>query len=69
MYHGTTKDNAKAIHDNGFRQSEDGMLGPGVYLSRDLQKASRYPIRDPPYPDEEKAVLKVKVNVGKVKKN
>jgi hypothetical protein len=37
----------------------------GVYLSRDLQKASRYPI-DPALPDSERVVFRVKVNVGNV---
>ncbi|KAJ3600321.1 hypothetical protein NHX12_031306 [Muraenolepis orangiensis] len=44
MYHGTTRDIADVIMREGFRQSNDGMLGRGVYLSRDLSKASRYPI-------------------------
>uniref|UniRef100_A0A672TC39 PARP catalytic domain-containing protein n=1 Tax=Sinocyclocheilus grahami TaxID=75366 RepID=A0A672TC39_SINGR len=41
------------------------MLGPGVYLSRDLQKASKYPLK---LPENERVVLRVKVNVGRVKK-
>uniref|UniRef100_A0A671XHY4 Grass carp reovirus (GCRV)-induced gene 2i n=1 Tax=Sparus aurata TaxID=8175 RepID=A0A671XHY4_SPAAU len=53
MYHGTTKESAEAILTSGFRQSADGMLGRGVYLSRDLKKSDR-------------AVLKVSVDVGKV---
>ena len=65
MYHGTTRTNATAIQRNGFKQSADGMLGCGVYLSRDLQKASRYPI-DPALPDSERVVFRVKVNVGNV---
>lgn len=63
MYHGTTTRNAEEIYMNGFRQSEDGMLGRGVYLSRDLQKASRYPIDHPAW---DKVVIVVQVNVGKV---
>ncbi|XP_063049368.1 uncharacterized protein LOC134443536, partial [Engraulis encrasicolus] len=63
MYHGTSKAAAAAIQVQGFRQSEDGMLGRGVYLSRNLQKASKYPLN---LPDHEKAVLRVWVNVGKV---
>ncbi|KAM4530463.1 uncharacterized protein PAE49_022952 [Odontesthes bonariensis] len=63
MYHGTTKANAQTIVNSGFQRSSDGMLGPGVYLSRDLQKASRYPIDHPEY---DKVVIKVKVNVGRV---
>uniref|UniRef100_A0A3B3WTQ8 PARP catalytic domain-containing protein n=1 Tax=Poecilia mexicana TaxID=48701 RepID=A0A3B3WTQ8_9TELE len=64
MYHGTSRNNAEKILKSGFRQSEDGMLGPGVYLSRDLQKASRYPIG---HRDEDKVVIVVQVNVGRVK--
>ncbi|KAM9345993.1 uncharacterized protein ABDE67_012596 [Symphorus nematophorus] len=63
MYHGTTRKSAQTIVATGFHQSEDGMLGRGVYLSRDLQKASRYPIR---HPESDKVVIKVMVNVGKV---
>ena len=63
MYHGTSKTIANAIMREGFRQSEDGMLGRGVYLSRDLNKASRYPLN---LPDSERVVLRVKVKVGNV---
>ncbi|KAM9746235.1 uncharacterized protein ACNS7B_010296 isoform 1-T4 [Menidia menidia] len=65
MYHGTTREAAQSIRASGFRQSSDGMLGRGVYLSRDLDKASRYPLN---CPEGERVVIKVKVNVGKVKK-
>uniref|UniRef100_A0A3B4FQ90 PARP catalytic domain-containing protein n=1 Tax=Pundamilia nyererei TaxID=303518 RepID=A0A3B4FQ90_9CICH len=64
MYHGTTSANAQLILASGFCQSLDGMLGPGVYLSRDLKKASRYPIK---HPEHDRVVIKVRVNVGKVK--
>uniref|UniRef100_UPI0037E924A1 uncharacterized protein n=1 Tax=Semicossyphus pulcher TaxID=241346 RepID=UPI0037E924A1 len=63
MYHGTTRRAAHSIQASGFHQSKDGMLGPGVYLSRDLEKARRYPID---HPDSDKAVIRVVVNVGKV---
>lgn len=63
MYHGTTTGNALHIQNNGFHQSPDGMLGQGVYLSRDLAKARRYPIG---HPENDKAVIKVRVNVGNV---
>lgn len=43
MYHGTTRRNAESIQVGGFRPSSDGTPGTGVYLSRDRQKASRYP--------------------------
>ncbi|XP_072224831.1 uncharacterized protein, partial [Leuresthes tenuis] len=63
MYHGTTRANAQSIKTSGFRRSSDGMLGPGVYLSRNLDKASRYPIN---HPEHDRVVIKVKVNVGRV---
>merc|ERR1712035_11778 len=63
MYHGTTRRNAQNILAFGFQQSADGMLGRGVYLSRDLQKASAYPIR---HPESDRVVIKVEVDVGKV---
>ncbi|MGH0168642.1 UNVERIFIED_CONTAM: hypothetical protein FKN15_054811 [Acipenser sinensis] len=66
MYHGTTKEAAENIKRCGFRQSDErGMLGRGVYVSRDFNKASRYPLN---HPDKERRVLKLRVNVGKVKK-
>nr|UUW46981.1 Gig2-3 [Platichthys stellatus] len=63
MYHGTTRACATAIRKSGFRQSSGGMLGRGVYLSRDLEKACRYPLDHPEY---DRVVIKVKVRVGKV---
>ncbi|XP_052393944.1 grass carp reovirus (GCRV)-induced gene 2e [Carassius gibelio] len=65
MYHGTSRENAEKIKVSGFKQSSGGMLGRGVYLSRDLQKASRYPLE---LPESKRVVLRVKVNVGRVKK-
>ncbi|KAF4094702.1 hypothetical protein G5714_023780 [Onychostoma macrolepis] len=65
MYHGTTREAAGKIKVSGFKESSGGMLGRGVYLSRDLQKASRYPLD---LPENQRVVLRVKVNVGKVKK-
>uniref|UniRef100_A0A3B3C9Q5 PARP catalytic domain-containing protein n=1 Tax=Oryzias melastigma TaxID=30732 RepID=A0A3B3C9Q5_ORYME len=63
MYHGTTRESAESIWENGFQRSSKGMLGPGVYLSRDLKKAERYPIN---HPDEDRVIIKVKVDVGRV---
>lgn len=63
MYHGTTRKAAQSILATGFRQSSGGMLGRGVYLSRDLEKASRYPIN---HPEHDRVVIRVKVSVGKV---
>uniref|UniRef100_A0A3B4XNI0 PARP catalytic domain-containing protein n=1 Tax=Seriola lalandi dorsalis TaxID=1841481 RepID=A0A3B4XNI0_SERLL len=63
MYHGTTRSNAQSILHTGFCQSAGGMLGRGIYLSRDLLKASRYPIN---HPESDRVVIRVMVNVGKV---
>nr|XP_055035654.1 uncharacterized protein LOC129423415 [Misgurnus anguillicaudatus] len=65
MYHGTSREAAAVILREGFIRSPKGMLGPGVYLSRDLKKASRYPLN---LPDHERVIIRVKVRVGKVKK-
>uniref|UniRef100_A0A671KN14 Grass carp reovirus (GCRV)-induced gene 2j n=1 Tax=Sinocyclocheilus anshuiensis TaxID=1608454 RepID=A0A671KN14_9TELE len=65
MYHSTSREAAARIKWEGFRQSSDGMFGPGVYLSRDLQKASRYPLN---LPENQRVIVRVKVNVGRVKK-
>uniref|UniRef100_A0A8P4GL22 PARP catalytic domain-containing protein n=1 Tax=Dicentrarchus labrax TaxID=13489 RepID=A0A8P4GL22_DICLA len=63
MYHGTSSRNARSILASGFCQSADGMLGRGVYLSRDLNKARCYPAF---HPESDQVVIRVKVNVGKV---
>uniref|UniRef100_A0A8C7IDL0 PARP catalytic domain-containing protein n=1 Tax=Oncorhynchus kisutch TaxID=8019 RepID=A0A8C7IDL0_ONCKI len=64
MYHGTSKQAAVEIQRNGFTPSRVGMLGAGVYLSRDIRKVIRYPLGSS---DSNRMVLKVKVNVGRVK--
>ncbi|KAJ8005495.1 hypothetical protein DPEC_G00118550 [Dallia pectoralis] len=64
MFHGTTRQAAQQIQAKGFRQSEDGMLGRGVYLSRDLDKARRYPLD---ILENQRVVIRVIVNVGRVK--
>nr|XP_033811234.1 uncharacterized protein LOC117365228 [Geotrypetes seraphini] len=65
MYHGTSVQAAESIIQTGFRPSKDGMLGPGVYLSRDIRKAQRYPLYLGP---ADRVILKTRVRVGKVKK-
>ena len=42
MYHATKWGNVKSILDTGFRPSASGMLGPGLYLSRDINKTRNY---------------------------
>ncbi|TSL82599.1 hypothetical protein Baya_6698 [Bagarius yarrelli] len=64
MYHGTRLSAAQAIIRDGFRRSTDGMLGPGVYLSRSVEKVRRYPLDA--QPGERLAILEVRVEVGLV---
>ncbi|PWA19630.1 hypothetical protein CCH79_00006820 [Gambusia affinis] len=65
MYHGTTVANARLIIANGFLQSTKGMLGNGVYVSRDRKKAERYPLN---INAADRVVLKLHVRVGRVKR-
>lgn len=65
MYHGTSIANARLIIANGFRQSSGGMLGKGVYVSRDKKKAERYPIGSNV---SDRVVLELRVRVGRVKR-
>ncbi|XP_032812375.2 uncharacterized protein LOC116943555, partial [Petromyzon marinus] len=61
----TSVDGARAILSGGFRRSSEGMLGPGVYVSRDIDKAKAYPQN---VPHDDRVVLELQVNVGRVKK-
>ncbi|KAG9351668.1 hypothetical protein JZ751_022919, partial [Albula glossodonta] len=65
MYHGTHLKNAKHIITHGFQCSKDGLLGPGVYVSRNIEKAKCYPLNED---RKNKVVFKLRVRVGKVKK-
>ena len=42
MYHATNASNVESILANGFRESTGGMLGPGLYVSRDIDKTRNY---------------------------
>eukprot|EP00927_Polykrikos_kofoidii_P045097 TRINITY_DN38963_c0_g1_i1.p1 TRINITY_DN38963_c0_g1~~TRINITY_DN38963_c0_g1_i1.p1 ORF type:complete len:1005 (-),score=144.83 TRINITY_DN38963_c0_g1_i1:136-3150(-) len=42
MFHGTSESAAAKIEQHGFEPSVSGMLGPGVYCSRELRKARAY---------------------------
>ena len=43
MYHGTPSlENAALIEQQGLRASQSGLLGAGVYVSRDVRKAQQY---------------------------
>ncbi|CAN9513346.1 unnamed protein product [Ophioblennius macclurei] len=65
MFHGTTVANARLIIANGFKRSKDGMLGEGVYVSRDIKKASRYPLLGS---DSDRVIFQLRVRVGRVKR-
>ncbi|XP_059192693.1 uncharacterized protein LOC131974413 [Centropristis striata] len=65
MYHGTSVANARHIIANGFNQSSGGMLGKGVYVSRDKKKAERYPLNSN---ITDRVVLELRVRVGRVKR-
>ncbi|KAK6467911.1 hypothetical protein HHUSO_G34230 [Huso huso] len=65
MYHGTHISIAKNIIKGGFQRSKGGLLGAGVYVSRNIDKAKCYPLN---VEKKQRVVLKLKVQVGKVKK-
>ncbi|KAG7484808.1 hypothetical protein MATL_G00054790 [Megalops atlanticus] len=65
MYHGTHLKHAKVIITQGFQRSTDGLLGAGVYISRNIEKAKCYPLN---VDKKDKVVFKLRVQVGKVKK-
>lgn len=65
MYHGTSIASARLIIANGFKQSTGGMLGRGVYVSRDKKKACHYPLNSS---TSDRVVLELHVRVGRVKR-
>ncbi|XP_041643554.1 uncharacterized protein LOC121509869 [Cheilinus undulatus] len=65
MYHGTSIASARHIISSGFQQSTKGMLGKGVYVSRNIKKASNYPLGSAV---TDRVVLKLHVRVGRVKR-
>lgn len=64
MHHGTSVANARLIIASGFKQSDGGMLGKGVYVTRNIMKACQYP-KKRKYSD--RVVLQLHVRVGRVK--
>ena len=59
VYHGTTAENAASIRAEGFRASSAGMLGRGVYVSRDINKVLAYG-------GHNGVILELRVVLGKV---
>ena len=56
MFHGTSDQSAREILKHGFQPSTRGLLGAGVYVSRDKNKALHYgPV-----------IVEAKVDIGKV---
>ena len=66
MYHGTSHAAADLIMQEGFKRSTDGMLGPGVYLSRDVQKTRPYAVEGLALLGIPGVIFKCRVRVGKV---
>ena len=62
MYHGTSRENAEKIERSGFHPSADGMLGRGVYVSRQRAKAAAY------VKGNDGVILELSVRCGRVKK-
>lgn len=44
LYQGTMLESVWKAKAHGFRCSSDGMLGPGIYVSRSIDKALRFPL-------------------------
>lgn len=65
MYHGTSVANARLIIAYGFKQSLVGMLGKGVYVSRDMKKAEHYPLMSQ---ITDRVVFQLRVRPGRVKR-
>ncbi|KAM6943890.1 uncharacterized protein PEZ65_001816 isoform 1-T1 [Lycodopsis pacificus] len=65
MYHGTSVASARLILANGFKPSSAGMLGMGVYVSRNIKKAAHYPLNSSV---TDRVVFLVHVRVGRVKR-
>lgn len=65
MFHGTHKHHQSSILTDGLKKSRTGMLGEGIYLTRQFDKASRYPLG---HKNKDQIVVEAIVNVGKVKR-
>lgn len=65
MYHGTSVASARLVIAGGFKQSSVGMLGKGVYVSRDRKKAAHYPLNSQ---IADRVVLELRVRPGRVKR-
>ena len=67
MYHGTSRENAVKIKaSGGLQPSLTGMLGAGIYCSRELQKPMTY-ATPPRVPHGNGVIFELRVRPGKVK--
>ena len=64
MFHGTLASNVNSIKSKGFEVSPGGMLGKGVYTTRQFDKARKYPLNVA----GDKVVFELRVKTGRVKK-
>lgn len=67
LYHGTHWRRAKEIESDGFQASQDGIFGPGVYLTGDPIKAALIAERRAQRHGGVAAVLELSVDVGNCK--
>ena len=62
FYHGTSWEIAQTIEREGFRESSDGCLGPGVYVGRE-DKALRFAKDQERHGGDEGGLIKVEVRI------
>ena len=63
---GTSWSNAQKIAREGFKPSDDGLLGPGVYVTGDVEKAKRF-AANLRHGDEDGCLVKCRVTVDENK--
>ena len=66
LYHGTSRENAQLIREQGFKPSQGGCLGPGTYVAH-ADKASRFAANCPRHGGDAGAVVKVRITFTKPK--
>ena len=66
LFHGTSWETAKAILRDGFIESEDGLLGPGVYVARE-DKARNFAMDRMRHRGQEGGLVSVLVTVRRAK--
>ena len=66
LFHGTSWEVAKKILRDGFIESEDGHLGPGVYVARE-EKARGFAASKHRHGDQRGGLVTVMVSVSRPK--